>query len=65
MGKSCVNERCQLPRLITTAYCVLSHMLNVEYIYLHLPYISPSFVGKYAIHGASGYCLALEMLIPS
>ena len=24
-------------------------------IYLHLPQESPSFVGKYTIHGASGY----------
>ena len=32
----------------------LSQMLHVWNIYLHLPQKSPSYVGKYTIHRASG-----------
>jgi hypothetical protein len=31
-----------------------AHMLHVWNIYQHLPHKSPSFVGKYTIHGAYG-----------
>ena len=30
-------------------------VLHVRNIYQHLPHKSPSFVGKYTIHGAYGY----------
>ena len=31
-----------------------THMLHVCYIYQHLPSKSPTYVGKYTIHGAYG-----------
>ena len=40
----------------------ISQMLHVWNIYLHLPQKWPSHVGKYSIHGASGY---LKILTPA
>ena len=44
------NQPQQNPRDDT----LTAHMLHVWYIYQHLPKKSPSFVGKYTIHGAYG-----------
>ena len=35
--------------------CIISYAPWCWNIYQHLPWKSPSFVGKYTIHGASGY----------
>ena len=54
------RETSDIVRLGQLRFCILvvCHMLHVWNIYLHLPQKSPSYVGKYTIHGASGYGLS-------